>query len=139
VRVEASRELPAPRGDVWAFLAEPYHFSDWWPGVAGVRPDRRGFAAGARWEVSTAPQPTLLRRGSSETLLLVRAVDRPRSAAWHLTAERLDVDVTLEATAPERTRVTVGVSAPLVLGPRRLIARQAVNRLYDLCQTAATL
>ena len=34
------------RADVWAFLAEPYHLSDWWPGITGVEPDRRGFAPG---------------------------------------------------------------------------------------------
>ena len=35
-RVEAARELLAPREDVWAFLAEPHHLADWWPGIAAV-------------------------------------------------------------------------------------------------------
>ena len=48
---EASLELLAPRADVWAFLAEPFHLSDWWPGITGVEPDLRGFAPGARWKV----------------------------------------------------------------------------------------
>ena len=33
MKYSASRELLAPRADVWAFLAEPYHLSDWWPGL----------------------------------------------------------------------------------------------------------
>ena len=43
----ASRDLLAPREDVWGFIAEPYHLADWWPGISGVQPDRRGvWAAG---------------------------------------------------------------------------------------------
>ena len=53
----ATRELLAAREDVWGFLAEPYHLSDWWPGIVGVEPDRRGFAVGARWRVSTVANP----------------------------------------------------------------------------------
>ena len=49
---ESSLELLAPRADVWAFLAEPYHLSDWWPGITGVDPDLRGFAPGARWRIN---------------------------------------------------------------------------------------
>src|SRR5207249_873445 len=48
---EAARELLASRADVWAFLSEPYRLSDWWPGILGLEPDRRGFAPGARWKV----------------------------------------------------------------------------------------
>ena len=58
MRVSATRELLAPRADVWGFVAEPFHLSDWWPGVQGVQPDRRGLAAGARWQlVSGGPEP----------------------------------------------------------------------------------
>ena len=58
---EATAELLASREDVWAFLAEPYHLADWWPGIGGVQPDRRGLAPGARWEVYGGSSPTLLR------------------------------------------------------------------------------
>jgi uncharacterized protein YndB with AHSA1/START domain len=34
--IEASRVLLAPRVDVWALLAEPYHLPDWWPSYTGV-------------------------------------------------------------------------------------------------------
>ena len=34
-RGKAERELLAPPADVWAFLAEPHHLPDWWPGRQG--------------------------------------------------------------------------------------------------------
>ena len=46
--VVAKRELLAPIHDVWGFLADPHHLPDWWPGIAGVEPDRRGLGRGAR-------------------------------------------------------------------------------------------
>jgi len=53
----ATRELLAARHDAWGFLAEPYHLSDWWPGIVSVQPDRRGFADGARWQVTVIADP----------------------------------------------------------------------------------
>ena len=53
--IEATGELLSDRRDVWALVAEPYHLPDWWPAYTGVKPDRRGLAEGARWEVD--PQP----------------------------------------------------------------------------------
>ena len=47
--VTASRELLAPRRDVWAFVAEPHNLPNWWPKVGGVVPDRRGL--GTRCEL----------------------------------------------------------------------------------------
>ena len=58
----ASRELLAPRSDVWALVSEPYNLPDWWPAYAGVRPDRLGLAVNARWTVRRAASPGLLRR-----------------------------------------------------------------------------
>ena len=55
-RVAATRELLAPREEVWRFLVEPHHLPDWWPGVRGVHPDRRGLAPGARWQLTAGPQ-----------------------------------------------------------------------------------
>jgi uncharacterized protein YndB with AHSA1/START domain len=139
VKTSASRELLAPVGDVWQFLAEPYHLADWWPGVSGVQPDRRGVAAGARWRVLGGGRGGILRRPQAEQTLLVRAVETRRLLAWHLTGERLDAVVELEPLAADRTRVTVSIEAPVIAGARRTLARQAVSRLYDLCQTAASL
>jgi uncharacterized protein YndB with AHSA1/START domain len=142
VRYEASRELLAPREEVWGFLAEPYHLSDWWPGASFVRPDRRGLSVGARWEVEGSTFTPLLGTRGSKSLLVVRRVEPPHRVAWYLTAPGLEVEVRLEASAPERTLATVVVTGPWrpeILGPRRSLARNAVNRLYELVQTAATL
>ena len=137
--MSASRELIASRREVWALLAEPYHLPDWWPGAAGVQPDRRGAAAGARWQVVRGNEPTLFRRPETTSTLLVTAAEPPQLFAFQLPADRLDVSIELEATAPERTRATVTVTGPWLIAFRRTLARRAVNRLHALCQTAAAL
>lgn len=142
MRAEASRELLASRSDVWALLAEPHHLSDWWPTITAVRPDRRGLAPGARWEVVGPSQPTLLRRAYATSLVLVREVVPYERVVWHLAAERLDLEVRLTATAPDRTLVTVAVEGrwrPEALGRPRALPKEALSRLYALCQTAAGL
>ncbi|MGH2995875.1 MAG: SRPBCC family protein [Gaiellaceae bacterium] len=138
-RVSAERELLAPRDDVWAFLAEPHHLPDWWPGIAGVRPDRRGLAPGARWQVSGVGQPTLLRSAHASGQLLVRTVEKPSLVAWHLTSDRLDVELRLDAPASDRTLARLTVSGGLLLLGRRGLPREALSRLHALCQTAASL
>jgi hypothetical protein len=134
----ASRELLAARPDVWSFVAEPYHLADWWPGVAGVQPDRRGSAAGARWQLTAGSEPTFLRRPEAGSVLVVTAADGPVLFAFHLTTEKLDVRVDLDASAADRTRVTITVQGPWLFAYRRTLARRALSRLYALCQTAAT-
>ena len=83
---QATLELLAPRADVWAFLAEPYHLADWWPGITGVEPDRRGFAPGARWKVAARPKRNIASRGRrpTETMLLIREIDPYERWSWHL-------------------------------------------------------
>jgi hypothetical protein len=76
----------------------------------------------------------LLGSRSKETLLLVRDVDLYERWSFHVVATKLDVEVRLAATAPDRTRVTVTTGR----GPAGL-AKIAVKRLYDLVQTAATM
>jgi uncharacterized protein YndB with AHSA1/START domain len=131
VAAEASLELLAPREDVWKFLAEPYHLSDWFPGITGVEPDRRGFSPGARWKVQASKRNVFTGRRSVETMLLVREIDLYERWSFHLLEPKLDAEVRLRATAEDRTLVTVTVS--------RGNAEVAVKRLYDLVQTAAQL
>lgn len=126
-----SIELLAPRTDVWSFLAEPYHLPDWWPGISGVEPDRRGFAPGARWKVIAVRRSVLLGSRSAETLLVIREIDLYERWSWHLLTPKLEVEISLRASAAQRTVATVAVSK----GSPRL----ALKRLFDLCQTAATL
>lgn len=138
-RVSASRELLASRNDVWAFIAEPRHFADWWPGVAAVQPDRRGLAEGARWQIITADRPTLLRRATSSGMLLVRAVRAPELFGWTMTGDHIDAELRLEASTNERTQAVLEIDAPWVFGVSRALPRRALTRLHALCQTAAEL
>jgi uncharacterized protein YndB with AHSA1/START domain len=144
MRIEARGELVAPLEDVWEIFAEPYHLPDWWPGYQGVEPDRRGLAAGARWRIArgTLRAPTGLRRPGAEGTLVVSEVAPRHRLAWHDVEQRTDVTVTIEAGPSRHTLVTVTLDAPvwrIVLEGLQGVPRQAVRRLYDLCQTAAEL
>jgi uncharacterized protein YndB with AHSA1/START domain len=138
-RYTVSQELLAPRDDVWRFLAEPHHFSDWWPGVGGVNPDRRGLAPGARWTLHGRTRPSLIRTPDMTGTLVVIAVEPPNRLAWHMTGERLDVELTLARAGDERTTAELTVSGPFLVGRRRSLPRNALSRLHALCQTAAEL
>lgn len=126
----SSLELLAPRADVWAFLAEPYHLSDWWPGITGVEPDLRGFAPGARWKVLATKRNILAGPRPTETMLLIREIEEYERWTWHLLAPKTEVEIRLRSAGAARTLVTVSAS--------RGSASRAVQRLYDLVQTAAT-
>jgi uncharacterized protein YndB with AHSA1/START domain len=126
----ATLELLAPRSDVWAFLAEPYHLSDWWPGITGVEPDRRGFAPGARWKVLATKRNVFVGPRPTETMLLIREIEEYERWTWHVLAPKTDVEIRLKSAGPAKTLVTISTS--------RGSASHAVQRLYDLVQTAAT-
>jgi uncharacterized protein YndB with AHSA1/START domain len=127
----ASLVLLAPREDVWSFLAEPYHLSDWWPSITGVEPDRRGFAPGARWKVHSWKKNVFTGRRFTESMVLIREIDLYERWTWHLLEPATDVEVRLRSIGPDRTEVTVSSS--------RRNAELAVKRLYDLIQTAAEM
>jgi polyketide cyclase/dehydrase/lipid transport protein len=135
----ASRELLASREDVWAFVAEPHHFPDWWPGIAAVEPDRRGVAEGARWHVRGIDRPTLFRRATSGGILLVRVVQAPERFAWTLTGDRIDAELRLQEVDADRTIAVLEVEAPWLYGFSRALPRKALTRLHALCQTASVL
>jgi uncharacterized protein YndB with AHSA1/START domain len=127
----ASLELLAPRADVWGFLAEPYHLADWWPGITGVEPDRRGFAPGARWKVHSRKRNVFTGGRVVETMALMREIDLYERWSWHLLDPPTDVEIRLHSVGGDRTRVTVSATRgkPAV----------AVRRLYDLVQTAGEM
>lgn len=133
----ASAVLLAPVADVWAFVSEPYHLSDWWPGLATVRPDRRGFAVGARWVVRLR-EATLLRRADAEDVLVVHAVEPEARFAFELVRSRVRADLRLSSAGPDRTDAALSVSEPFRLSfTRGRLAEGALARLHDLMQTAA--
>ena len=137
----ASRLLLAPREDVWALVAEPYHLPDWWPAYTGVEPDRRGLAEGARWTVVRGRTPGFVRRPRGRGLILIKRVGVGSELAWVDLAQGLEAGVQLEDQG-RNTLATAFVHGPfwrvLIEGARGL-PLLAVARLYDLCQTAASL
>jgi uncharacterized protein YndB with AHSA1/START domain len=138
-RVSAQRELLASRRDVWEFVAEPHHFADWWPGVAAVRPDRRGFAEGARWEVVGTDRPTFFRQAASSGILQIRAVEPYERFVCYLSGDRLELELRLLATAEDRTKAVLTVEGTFMWGMSRSLPRRALSRLHALCQTAVEL
>jgi uncharacterized protein YndB with AHSA1/START domain len=138
-KVQAARELLAPREDVWRVLSEPYNLPDWWPGIGGLEPDRRGFAPGARWHVVGENRPTFIRKPNMSGTLLVLAVEPYERFAFQLTGERMDVELRLSAPEPNRTLAQLTVEGPALIGLRRSLPQKALARLYALCQTAAEL
>ena len=148
-RYAADRILLAPPEDVWAFLAEPYNLADWWPGIGGVEPDRRGLVPGARWQVrgsDVLPSAAILplgpgmfgmfrRPGASGTLLVTDVVPGHRFA-FQLVTERIGAEIELAAIENGRTRVGLVVDASWFI-VRRSFPRLALARLYDLVQTSA--
>jgi uncharacterized protein YndB with AHSA1/START domain len=134
-RYVASRVLFAPLSDVWAFLAEPYNLADWWPGVSGVEPDRRGLAPGARWKIIGPNQPSLFRKPQMTGTLVVLAVEPLERIAFQLTGDRIDADLTLRATDEKETEAVLAVEGPFLIGLRRRFPVQALARLHTLLRT----
>jgi uncharacterized protein YndB with AHSA1/START domain len=141
VRVAATRELLAAPEDVWALVSEPYHLSDWWPGYATVQPDRRGLAAGARWQIVRSRQTGLLRKPGGSGLIVVEAVEPWRALAWRDIEQGFTAEVRIVPSG-RNTRAALTLDAPwwrLVTEGLRSAPRDALTRLHALCQTAATL
>ena len=140
--IEASRELLAPKQDVWALIAEPYHLPDWWPAYSGVTPDRRGLERDARWRVQRTSAPGLLRRPSSEGTIVITLVDPGLELRWRDVDQALEAGVRLINSGTGRTRATAYVDGAwwrVALEGARPLPRQSLARLHALCQTAATL
>jgi hypothetical protein len=104
-----------------------------------VQPDRRGFAEGARWDISGTDRPTLLRRATSSGMLLVTGIEAPKRFAWRLTGDHIDAELRLDERGPDRTVATLEIEAPWLYGFSRALPRRALTRLHALCQTAAEL
>lgn len=135
-RFLADRTLPASVDDVWALLADPYSLGRWWPGIAGVEPDRRGLAPGARWSIVGPSKPSLLRKPEMTGGLVVLAVAPGRRLAFQLTTDRIEADLTLHAVDEASTSVSLVVDAPWLIGIRRTFPAKALARLAALVRDA---
>jgi uncharacterized protein YndB with AHSA1/START domain len=134
----ARRELLASRDDVWGFLSEPMRLPDWWPGLRGVHPDRRGFAPGARWQTQGEGKTNPLvgpKMDVTGTIVFLE-VRPPELARWQFVNANIDVELRLSETARDRTLAELTIDVPVLSGQRRLPAK-ALSRLYSLCQTGA--
>ena len=134
-RYAADRVIVAPIDDVWSFLAEPYNLADWWPGVSGVEPDRRGLAPGARWKVIGPNQPSYFRRPQATGTLVVLDVAPLERIALQLTGERIDADLRLRAIDERSTEVSLVVDGPWLVGLKRAFPRRALARLHSILRT----
>jgi uncharacterized protein YndB with AHSA1/START domain len=134
-RYAADRILPASIDRVWAFLAEPRNFADWWPGVSDVEPDRRGLAPGARWQVVGPDAPSYLRRPQGTGALVILDVVAKERIAFQLTGDRIDAELSLRATEEARTTVSLIVDGPWLVGLKRSFPRRALGRLHALLET----
>ncbi|MFO7573485.1 MAG: SRPBCC family protein [Gaiellaceae bacterium] len=133
----ASIELLASPHDVWAYVSEPYNFADWWPPVATVEPDRRGFATGARWQVRLR-EATLFRKPDGEDVLVVHAAQPEERFGFEIVRAKVRAELVLAPTRDERTHATLAVKEPFRISfTRGQLAKDALARLHDLVQTGA--
>ena len=140
-RFVASRELLAPREDVWKFIADPYRLADWWPGVLGVQPDRKGLTPGARWLLNAGPLTgglvgTFMRRPHTAQNLVVMDVRTGERVRFLFVNDGVEAEITLEPAPESHTRVTIELDGPWSRVSRSL-PHKALSQLYALCQTAA--
>jgi hypothetical protein len=141
-RIEAIAELQSDRRDVWALVSEPYHLPDWWPAYTGVKPDRRGLAENARWQVVRNTAPGFLRKPEGEGVIVLTRVLEGWEISWHDVKQGIGAGILLDNAGTGRTRATTYVDGDwlrLVLEGARGLPKAAAARLHDLCQTAATL
>jgi uncharacterized protein YndB with AHSA1/START domain len=134
-RYAADRVLLAPLDDVWTFLAEPYNLADWWPGISGVEPDRRGLAPGARWKVIGPNAPTYFRRPQASGTLIVLAVVPRERIAFQLSGDRLEADLAIRAVDERSTEASLVVAGPWLVGLKRAFPRRALDRLHTLLRS----
>jgi uncharacterized protein YndB with AHSA1/START domain len=147
----ATKELLAPREDVWAFVSTPGRLAEWWPGVSAAQ------ANGGHWTIEGDERAGLARVASpgdderEETvdvalnppgaleLRFGRSGYRARLALESTGAQRTTATLTIEVEDPhetlaERLEEVVGLA---VTGPSDAFAESIVERLYELCQTGA--
>ena len=137
-RYAARRVLPAAVDEVWAVLAEPGRFAEWWPGVERVGSTvRRGLAPGALWQIEGANRLSLLRRPELGGTLLVLEVVPHRRLAFQLGEARIDVELELESTEDGQAAATLAVEVPRFTGIGRAFPSQALGKLAELVRSAS--
>jgi uncharacterized protein YndB with AHSA1/START domain len=123
---------------VWAVLAEPARWPEWWPGLVEAAPTvRRALAPGAHWQLEGTGRPSFRRRPQLGGALLVLEVVPLRRVAFQLTGEHADVELDLVPVEDGETQATLAVEAPRFGGMGRTLPSQALARLADLVRRPA--
>jgi uncharacterized protein YndB with AHSA1/START domain len=138
-RYEARRVLPATVEDVWAVLAEPARWPEWWPGLVRVDPSvRRALAPGALWQLEGTERPSFRRSPQLGGSLLFLEVVPLSRIAFQLTGERAEVELELEPVeGDDQTAAVLAVEAPRFGGLGRTFPSEALTKLAGLVRPAA--
>jgi hypothetical protein len=147
----ATRELLAPRDDVWAFVSTPGRLADWWPGVFAAQDQ------GDHWTIEGEERAGLTQVASpgdderQESVCV--GLNPPGSLELHFARSGYDARLVLEATGEKRTTATLTIDVAdahetvaerleevaglAFAGPTDAFAESILDRLYELCQTGA--
>ena len=137
-RYEARRTLPAPVEDVWAVLADPGRWPEWWPGLVGAAPAvRRALAPGAYWQLEGTERPSFRRRPQLGGSLLFLEVVPLKRISFQLTGERAEVELDLTSVEDDETQAALAVEAPRFGGMGRSIPSEALAGLAALVRPLA--
>jgi uncharacterized protein YndB with AHSA1/START domain len=137
-RYEARRTLPATVEEVWAVLADPARWPEWWPGLVGAEPSvRRALAPGAHWQLQGTERPSLRRRPQLGGSLLFLEVVPLQHVSFQMTGEHADVELDLVPVEAGETQATLAIEAPRFGGIGRTVPSQALAGLAALVRPPA--
>jgi uncharacterized protein YndB with AHSA1/START domain len=136
-RYEARRTLPASVEEVWAVLADPARWPEWWPGLVEVAPSvRRALAPGAHWRLEGTNRPSFRPRPQLGGSLVVLDVVPLEHLSFQLTSEHARVELDLTPVEDGETQATLAVEAPRFGGMGRTVPSQALAGLAALVRPA---
>ncbi len=137
-RYEARRTLPAPVEDVWAVLADPARWPEWWPGLVSAQSSvRRALAPGAHWQLEGTGRPSFRRRPQLGGSLLFLEVVPLQRVAFQLTGEHAQVELDLTPVEDGETQATLTVEAARFGGMGRSVPSEALAGLAALVRPPA--
>jgi uncharacterized protein YndB with AHSA1/START domain len=137
-RYEASRTLPAPVEEVWAVLADPARWPEWWPGLVSAQPSvRRALAPGAYWQLEGTDRPSFRRRPQLGGSLLFLEVVPLKHIHFQLSGEHAEVELDLTPVEDNETQATLAIESPRFSGMGRSVPSEALAGLAALVRPPA--
>ena len=136
---EARRVLPAPVEEVWAVLADPARWSEWWPGLVRAEPNvRRALAPGALWQLEGTERASFRRRPQMGGTLLFLEVVPLQRVVFQMTGERAEVELDLERVEEDdQTEARLAIDVPRFGGLGRTFPSQALAKLAAVVRPEA--